>query len=144
MRFYVMLSCVVSFCIIAPVTYMALDNTPPYEYALGDSYVLPSKTPTGTQLLVHWHFAKVNRFCPGFTTRIIVDQKSGAKIEYESTPVSRDVENNHLDRTFFLPPMMNPGPKIYRVKLEFYCNPLQRIWPLRLQTPDLPFEVTDQ
>lgn len=129
-------------CICGWIGYMAADNQPPYDYFVTESYVVPSPSLAGHQVTVHWKL-KVNRICPGFIIRTIVDAKTMARVSYDPAPAFGMVrtDDDHLDRTFFLPEGMRPGPKIYRANAEYVCNLLQRIWPLKVQTPDLHFEV---
>jgi hypothetical protein len=135
---------VFSLMVIAPIAYMLADNQPPYVYDEGKSYVVPSVTTAGRQMTVYWHFKKVNRVCIGSITRHVVDQDTGVRFSYDPTAAARTVElgDNLLTRTFFLPPDVTPGKKWYYADAEFACNPLQRIYPLRVRTPRLSFEVT--
>lgn len=122
--------------------YLLADNQPPYIYDIEQSYVIPSRASPGHQVAVHWSI-KVNRLCPGSIVRTIVDARTGARMSYDPTPGDMTIEptDTVLDRTFLLPQGMGLGPKIYRANAEYACNPLQRIWPLKVQTPDLLFEV---
>ncbi len=144
MRLAIATSTVVSFLVIAPIAYMTADTQPPYEFDVSQSYVVPSTTPAGRQILVHWKISKVNRVCPGSITRFVVDQRTGARVSYDPAPAASNVESNDewLDRTFFLPPETVPGMKWYYSDGDYSCNPLQRIYPLRVRTPRLSFEVT--
>ena len=76
-------------------------------------------------------------------TRVIVDQQTGVRTYYDPTPAARtlDIEEMTLDRTFYLPPLITPGPKWYYSDAEFSCNLLQHFYPLRVRTPRLAFEV---
>lgn len=134
---------IVASVIIAPMVYMMADNQPPYDYDGVNSQVIPSQTPAGRQLRVHWVLKRVNRICPGSITRTIVDQKSGTRISYDPAPAATNVElgDTELDRTFLLPPEIPPGKKWYYADAEYACNPLQRFYPLKLRTPRLSFEV---
>ncbi len=141
----IILSAVVSVFVITPLAYMFADNQPPYEYGMDGSYVVPQHTQSGHQLRVHWKLKKVNRICIGSITRVIVDDVTGFKISYDPTPATKniDMEDGTLDRTFYLPPLISPGRKWYYSDAEFACNLLQRLYPLRVRTPRLGFEVTE-
>jgi hypothetical protein len=129
--------------VIAPLVYMLADNTPPYEYDAAKSYVVPSPTPSGQQLTVHWEFKVINRVCIGSVTRVIVDVKTKTRITYDPSSAARTIEfgDKYLDRTFFLPPLITPGEKEYYSEGEYACNPLQKFYPLRVTTPRLTFFV---
>lgn len=141
----VILSALISAFLIAPTVYMIADNQPPFEYDAERSYVVPRVTESGRQMLVHWEFKRINRICPGSITRYVVDRRTTARFSYDPTPAATTVEigEDHLDRTFFLPQEVPPGPKWYYATAEFACNPLQRFYPMRVQTPRLPFEVKE-
>lgn len=142
-RFITATSAVLTAVLVVPIAYMLADNVPPYEYDAARSYVVPMKVPPGGQMAVHWEFKKINRVCTGSITRYIVDQETEVRFSYDPTPAASTIElNDHsLDRTFFLPPNISPGKKWHYVDAEFACNPLQRLYPLRVRTPRLPFEV---
>lgn len=122
--------------------YLIADNQPPYVYFADASYVKPSVTQKGHQVEVYWKL-KVNRICPGHIIRSIVDEKTGVKFSYDPYPAisAIKIEDDHLSRTFLLPEGISPGKKIYRANAEYACNLLQRFWPLKVQTPDLYFEI---
>ncbi len=145
MRFTVILVALLTLLIIAPLSYMIADNEPPYEFDAERSYVVPSKTPAGHQIVVHWHIIKINRVCPGSITRYIVDDETKAKISYDAVPSARQVEfgTRELNRTFLLPFGIHPGKKWYYSEGEYACNLLQRFYPLRVLTPRISFEVTE-
>lgn len=138
-------SAVFTLLVITPLSYMIGDNAPPYEYDVGNSFVIPSHTLAGRQMMVHWKLSRVNRICPGSITRYIVDQETNVRISYDPTAAARTIEaaDSSLDRTFFLPPGISPGKKWYYADAEFACNPLQHFFPLRVRTPRLSFEVVD-
>lgn len=136
---------VFSLLIVAPAAYMVADRTPPYEYDASRSYIIPLITLTGRQMTVHWQFKRVNRICAGSITRYVVDDKTKTRFSYDPTPAAStiDIGEDHLDRTFFLPQGIPPGKKWYYADAEFACNPLQRLYPLRVRTPRLSFEVIE-
>ncbi len=145
MKFVVTLVALITLLVIAPLAYMIADNEPPYEFDAEQSYVVPSKTAAGHQIVVHWHIIKVNRVCPGMITRYIVDDVTKAKISYDAVSSARQVEFGvrELNRTFLLPFGIHPGKKWYYSEGEYACNPLQRFYPLIVRTPRLSFEVIE-
>lgn len=144
MKLTIFASLLVSSFLIAPAAYMLSDNQPPYEYDAANSYIIPTTTPAGRQMSVHWAFTRVNRVCPGTLTRFVVDEATGYRFSYDPVPVAlaSEIGDNVLNRTFFLPPGLVPGWKTYYSEMHFACNPLQRIYPLVVRTPRLRFEVT--
>ena len=132
-----------SLFVIAPISYMAFDNMPPYEYDAEKSYIVPKETPAGRQMTVSWKLKKINRVCIGSITRHVVDQDTMVRFSYDPTAAAAtiDISDDVLNRTFFLPPNVATGKKWYYADAEFACNPLQRFYPLRVRTPRLSFEV---
>lgn len=131
-----------------PLAYLATDKTVPYEYDLKGSWIKPPEfnDVLGQQMTIHWSIIP-NRVCPGTVHRIIVDTRSGVLTAFDPVPTNDliRVTDRVLERTFFLPPGMAPGDKVFRANLEFSCNWLQRLVPIlrvRYTTPDLPFKVT--
>lgn len=145
MRFTVILVALLTLLVIAPMSYMIADTEPPYEFDAEQSYVIPSKTAAGHQIVVHWHIIRVNRVCPGMITRYIVDDRTMTKISYDAVPSARQVElgARELNRTFLLPSGIQPGKKWYYSEGYYACNPLQHFYPLIVRTPRLSFEVTE-
>ena len=145
MKFAISAVFAVSLFLIAPLAFLMTDNLPPYEYDPSRSYIVPSHTEAGRQIIVHWYITRINRVCPGSITRHIVDQQTGLRVSYDPTPSARnlEVEDKYLDRTFFLPTLITPGMKWYYAEGEYACNPLQRFYPLRVRTPRISFEVTE-
>lgn len=128
--------------ILGALAFMSADTTPPYEYDVAESYVIPEQTQAGHQLTVHWKI-KVNRICPGTIVRTIVDTKTGIRVSYDPTPAANTLEtvDHELNRTFMLPTGIPPGAKWYYSDGDYACNLLQRFYPLHVRTPRLPFTV---
>jgi hypothetical protein len=144
MRIVIVFSALVSALIIAPVSYMMADNQVPYEYDYATSYMFPARPHLDRQVTMHWVIRRVNRICPGHIVRIITDE-SGARVTYDPTPAAMDIHlgDKYMDRTFFLPPNLKPGPHFYKNVGYYACNPLQRFWPLVVETRAVPFEVVE-
>lgn len=137
-------SCLVA-VILVPISYWAFDNLKPYTYYTEGSYILPTSAMGNDQMIVSWH-VRVNRHCPGVVRRELFDPRVGGAIlaMYDAQASIDTIDglgDQQINRTFLLPRAMPPGRTAYRSKLEFWCNPLQRLWPIRYETPALEFEV---
>jgi hypothetical protein len=126
---------------VAPVTWMLMDRTPPFELLLGR--VIPSEVAPGSEMTIEWT-VKTNRVCPGYVERrVILADKS--VITYDWTPAIRreDISNERLIRSFVLSRRASdvPGSAHYRSRTCYTCNPLQHWWPICSDTPELPFTV---
>jgi hypothetical protein len=123
---------------VATVFYMAIDRDPPYEYLAGN--ILPDTPHVGEQIAIHWHI-KAHRFCPGRVARNITDQ-SGYIWRNKGGPVRENREQlAHIVNTIDLPKNLGAGPATYFADVCYRCNPLHRIWPLCVRTPELKFEI---
>lgn len=128
---------------VGPLAYLLADRTLPYEYLSGE--VLPPDPEIGHQISIHWH-VRVNRFCPGWVQRDIIDRRGyvwhnvGGPVR-DITPVTPGSET-HIVNTIELPRQLGVGPAEYQAHVTFKCNPLQRLfWPIHVSLPRLPFVI---
>jgi hypothetical protein len=140
------LACLLTF-LTGAFVFMWFDTTPPYVFDPKESFIVPEKVESGTQVRVDWKIIKVNRFCGGINVRILFDPITKTRIAiYDPVPVALpyDLDNsNRLVRTFLLPARIPAGKIGYRAHQFFSCNWLQKFWPLEVVTPDLFFEIVD-
>lgn len=130
--------------ILIPITFWAVDNTKPYVFYVDESSILPNKAAGNDQMIVRWKIDYV-RPCDGLVKREIFDPISQTIVAaYDPQPSysnSLPLGPGYLNKTFLLPRSTLPGRYGYRARLEYWCNPLQRFWPIRYNTPELYFEV---
>lgn len=130
--------------VLGPVTYWAFDNQRPYIFDGSESYIIPNEATGNDQMIVAWK-VKVVRQCEGLVRRELFDPRTQVILSiYDPQQAqinSMPIGEGYYNRTFLLPKMIQTGKIGYRVRAEYYCNPLQRIWPLKYSTPDLFFEV---
>lgn len=137
-------SCVVATALV-PITYWALDNVRPYVFFPEESHIIPTNAVGNDQMIVSWK-VRVNRQCEGLVRRELFDPRPGGALLaiYDAQPAhktSMPLGEGQFNRTFLLPKQVTPGKVGYRARLEYWCNPLQRFWPIQYNTPDLFFEV---
>lgn len=123
---------------------MLLDGIDPYEYDTDYSKVLPNPAKMGDTVTVEWKI-KVNRICPGTTSRVLRDAKTNVVVAvYDEVPIATNIGygDTKVIRTFPLPTGLT-GEVKYRSTLCFKCNFVQKFIPLCMQTPELPFRITD-
>lgn len=151
-----MLICVV---IVLPIMLIVGDRSSPYQYLKGE--VTTQEAIPGMTVDVKWT-GKYNRNCDGQIFRSIID--AGKTVHLldvlpsvlsiaqtgESVPLPQDpTEDIDVDkqnviewtRSFILPLGTSEGRALYRVRSEYWCNPLQHYWPIRVDLPDIPFNV---
>lgn len=133
--------------VLVPITYWAFDNQHPYVFDAEHSVIIPSEAVGNDQMIVSWQVT-INRQCPGMIHRELFDPRTKVVLAiYDAQPAYKSEElkpgPGRLNRTFLLPRKMQTGQTGYRAKMEYWCNPLQRIWPIRYITPELLFEVKE-
>lgn len=135
---------VVIACALIPTTYWALDNQRPYTFFADESYIIPNQATGNDQMIVAWK-VRVHRQCGGLIRRELFDPRTQVLLSIYDAQVahsmSMPIGDGYLNRTFLLPRMIQNGRIGYRARLEYYCNPLQRWFPIKYSTPDLFFEV---
>jgi hypothetical protein len=136
----------VTAAVVGPATYWAFDNVMPYDFIADGSVVIPTEARGNDQMLVKWK-VRFNRVCPGLIRRQLVDPHTGVVLAvYDPQPTLTDppgFRTGYLNKTFLLPRNIQTGWIGYRSTLEIWCNPLQRVWPLRATTPTLLFKVNE-
>jgi hypothetical protein len=130
--------------LLVPTTYWAIDKQPPYTFIQEGSYIIPNTAVGNDQMIVSWQVI-VNRQCEGSVRRELFDPHTKVILAmYAAEAAHKNAMPRGLgsfNKTFLLPRQIQPGRIGYRARLEYYCNPLQRIWPITYSTPDLFFEV---
>ena len=121
----------VSFTVIAPLTFMALDRVEPVTV---HSTMFSGELAPGGTVTITWD-ATATRSCSGVVRRRIIDE-TGAMFEYdEQSTVIRpkgELGRRTYRREFVLPKSAKPGPALHSVVVLYYCNPLQVAlnWPI--------------
>ena len=135
------MSAVTIFAIIGPVAFMAFDNELPYTYDEKLSHIIPDTASPGDRVTVAWKI-KVNRICPGIVERQLVDSR-GVRHSYDVLPARRDIKltDEWITKDVLLPVGLPPGDSIIYSVVFCACNPLQRIWPLRMETTKIHFTI---
>lgn len=125
------------------ITYWALDTQHPYDFVASESYVVPYTARGNDQMIVKWRVV-AHRTCPGLIRRELIDPKTDVVLAVYDPQIAAPkykLEDGYLNKVFMMPRSVQPGMVGYRSHLEYWCNPLQRLWPLRYDTPTLLFEV---
>ena len=133
------ISAVVTVGIMAPILWMAMDRSPPFEIVTG--HIEPMDVPLGGSLDIVWHVRPL-RLCSlhrATVTRSVIDSIG---IAHRYAPVNAQFSGEtKLERSITLPPTMAEGPARYSSLACYPCNPLQELWPVCVQTPELKFNV---
>jgi hypothetical protein len=132
--------------IVGPISFWMLDNAHPYEFDADLSVIIPTEAHGNDQMIVKWK-VHYNRTCQGTIRRELFDPHTEVVLAvYDPQPAATEppaFHDGYLNKTFLLPRKIQTGRVGYRAKLEFSCNPLQRIWPMRYNSPSLFFTVNE-
>lgn len=138
----------VLFCIfiVLPIMLIVGDRSSPYINLQGEVKTDPAIP--GGQVLVRFS-GDYKRNCNGQVFFSIID--SGKNVHLlEALATIPDNSPSDLDKTtgkiewtreFTLPLGTAEGPAIFRARPEYWCNPLQHYWPIKVDPQDFPFNV---
>lgn len=139
------IAAIVSTIVFTPLTWFMMDREPPYERVSGE--ILPPDPKPGDYVEVSWQI-KVNRQCRRDqrrnVTRTIIDS-IGKITDFDAVEGvyggGRFTEGDTLNRGFYLPQTIDPGPAIYKSTACFACNPIQYLWPICISHPHINFTI---
>ncbi len=126
---------------IALVGWWALDTAPPVRNIRGVA-LTPVVAP-GERLVVEWK-ATFARICPGVSRRRFMD---GFFVDLpdhrlRGIPPGAEIGTEATWRTsMIVPANMPPGQWTFESRPEFSCNPVQRLAPIVVEAPFVPFTV---
>jgi hypothetical protein len=134
----------VSIAFFGPALWMLLDRDAPFIVTSGR--IDPPNPKVNGSIVVTWDVRSTRSCQPssGSTvTRTIIDSK-GVKHTYApihavyGTPEQR--EPDEVKRTIPLPENIT-GPAKYSSVACYACNPLQELWPICIQMPEIAFDI---
>lgn len=119
----------VSFTVVAPLTFMLLDRAEPVTV---HSTIFSGDLRPGGTAVITWD-ATATRACEGTVRRRVIDS-TGVVFEYdEQTTVIRpqgELGRRRYSREFQLPKNIAPGVAIHSVVVRYVCNPIHQWWPI--------------
>jgi hypothetical protein len=130
--------------VVTPPIVMLLDRRDPAELTGGQ--MLPHDVRSGQAVTIAWDIIE-RRACAGEFTPIIID--AGKQVHYfaRQPTVYRDTlrpDGLRFYKHITLPTGLAPGPAIYTVQVERWCNPLQRyLWPIPSKAARIEFNVIE-
>lgn len=133
-----------SLLIVTPPTLMLLDRRDPAVLQHGS--ITPNPARAGDYVTLMWNI-KEYRACDGEFTPIIID--SGKKVHFFARQPTIYRYNLSPDGSKFykvlqLPAALPPGNTVYVVRVQRWCNALQKyFWPIESKTGSIEFEVKE-
>jgi len=138
---------VVAFGLFGPVLFLLFDREPPYDRIVGS--ISPENPEPGSAIETSWRI-RTNRTCEPAkdrnVTRQIIDSHN-VVYTFDEVPsvygrnVTAQDSPSSIVRVFALPMNIAPGPARYRSRACFACNPLQHLWPICIDRPDIEFNI---
>ena len=135
---------IVSFVVVAPLTFMALERADPVTIHAQE---LSGDFRPGGRITLTWS-ATALKYCEG-SARARIISANGIVHEYDPLPTvirSRSGERGTYRVEFVLPSNIDPGMARRESHVAYYCNPLHRWlnWPIRAVREYGPFEIKPQ
>ena len=127
--------------IFAPLIWWAADRTPPIDvirYGL-----IPKKVAPGATIYRDIEIIRL-RHCETDPDTIMID---GARVRwnFEEPAITSpgQLGHDHYRRPVVIPLQASPGQAQMRTTVTYICNPLHRIWPIKLIQKPLEFEIAE-
>ena len=141
MRFHAMdaLAFAITAVIFAPLIWWIADRSPPVIFEGYDLF--PPKVRPGETI---YRVVKVNRLrhCITDPDTVMID---GAKVrwQFDEPPLLSPGPLGHdsYKRPMVIPMQANPGTAEIRVSATYVCNPIHKIWPIKVIAEPLTFEI---
>lgn len=134
-----MLAFAVAALVFGPLVMWVADRTPPIELQVWQA--MPPKVKPGETV---YRVIKVNRLriCETDPDTLIID---GAKVRWNfdepSISAPGRIGIDEYRRPVVIPLQANPGPAEMRTTSSFVCNPIHRIWPIKVVFEPLRFTI---
>jgi hypothetical protein len=133
------LAFMVAATVFGPLIWWVADRTPPIDLETWQAF--PSEVKPGDTV---YRVIRVNRkrICETDPDTLIID---GAKVRWHfeepriAAPGRLGIDEYR--RPVIIPLQANPGPAEMRVSSTFVCNPIHRIWPIKMVHEPLKFTI---
>lgn len=123
--------------VVIPGILIGAGRSLPFEFI--DARMMESAASPGQEVDVRYTIRNVTKECSGSVERFFVDSQTrtfflGKSSTIYHRVVSRGDTDGSFDRQWRIPPGAAPGPGLYIAYPEFWCNPLQQLWPIKAPT----------
>lgn len=134
---------------IGPLTWIALDRTPPFILLSGVS--IPAEIKRGSDYRIEWTIRNIpGKKCQGTAYRFLRDS-SGRMWTFLPSPASFGLidDNMSMSETHVsgyqrkMPSDVALGEAKFYFQVQFFCNITQYIWPLIVEYPSVDTKIID-
>jgi len=139
MTFLDVLALAVVLVVFAPLIWWITDRTPPVRFI--EYGIFPPTVRAGETV---YRIIKLERLrlCETDPDTVIID---GAKVRwnYEEPPLIApgSIGVDEYKRPVVIPLQASPGPAEMRTSASYICNPIHRIWPIKIIAEPLRFNI---
>lgn len=122
-----------TFVVVIPTILICADRSLPFEYV--DTSIVEKAAVPGERVHFRLTVRRVNKECRGHVDRVFIDSKGQVfPLRPEPTAYQYFDSKNGLrivQRQFVIPDEAAPGEGTYASFPEFWCYPLQFLWPIK-------------
>jgi hypothetical protein len=121
------------------------DRSAPFEYRM--PYVKPAVLHPGDRAVTVFRITKAVKICAGSTDRFFIDKNGRSYVlGRERTVVDKLLGQNpkltSFENEWWVPVDAPPGPGIFETRPQFWCNPFQRLLPIRAPVSRVPVLIS--
>ena len=120
------------------VLFNVLDREPPFTVI--DVSVTPRTVNAGSDAQINWDLKWRRTNCQITSSPELVTP-SGVVFKFVSRDVPRERMIQNPGHSFHVPWTFLTGTTSYRSTITYRCNWVQRIWPVEVEMPNVPFDV---
>lgn len=130
-----------SVCVVIPAVLVFGNRALPFEIA--HVFFKPEVAHAGDTIMLHYTLIGIEKECGGAVDQSMIDAV-GNVFDTGTIPVlysSRQGDAvRNLIRPKVIPQEAKPGPALYRAKVSYWCNPMQRLYPIS-RIVEAPFTI---
>lgn len=132
---------VVPAVVFSVYTLIVLDRVPAIEVETLRGRAVPPVVKEAGDLTIQWS-AERRHVCPATIAREIVDSANTVfRLDRVSGPTSFTTGFDEWSSTIRIPPAAAWGRAIYRSSIQYNCGWSHAIFPLIIESPEVPFEI---
>lgn len=133
---------VFSLVVVVPLVMVFGDRTLPFD--IGHVFFTPTVARPGDTLTLNYTLTRVAKDCDGEVHQLMFDGSGHVwdlgvtRALYSERTDREQIRTFHRDKK--VPMGFAPGPALYKARVFYWCNPLQRFYPLE-RVVEAPFTV---
>lgn len=127
--------------VLSAYTLITIDRVPAINVETLKGRAVPAIVKEAGDLTIQWT-AERRHVCPATISREIVDSANTVfRLDRVSGPTSFTTGLDEWRSTITIPPAAAWGRAIYRSSIQYSCGWTHTVFPLIIQSPEVPFEI---